>query len=92
MKKIVKGDTVLHNAVRFAKVARLLDIPVISSRQAKQGQICSELVATHGDKIELHQKSAFSMYAEAPIKARLSALQGRICAVVYGGETHVSVT
>lgn len=50
VKKIVKGNTVLHNAIRFAKIAQILEIPVISSRQAKQGQICSELTAIHKDK------------------------------------------
>jgi hypothetical protein len=46
VKKVIKGDTVLHNAIRFAKVAKILDIPIVSGRQAKSGgAICSQLEA-----------------------------------------------
>lgn len=32
IRKIVKGKTVLHNAVRLSKVAKILGVPVIMSR------------------------------------------------------------
>ena len=37
--KIIKGNVVLHNAIRLAKVAKLLEIPLISSKHAKSGKL-----------------------------------------------------
>jgi len=89
--KIIKGNVVLHNAIRLAKVAKLLNIPIISSKHAKRGKHNSALTEAHSvETTTVFTKTAFSMLAEKPIHSHFESLK-RTNVVLYGGETHSSV-
>ena len=90
MRKLIKNfDTVAHNAKRLTQVAKILDIPVISTKQTPKtfGDVISELKELHFDKVKVFEKQTFSMLEE-PVLNHLTSLNKKKV-VLYGIEAHV---
>lgn len=87
-----RRDRVVATSVLLATVARLLEIPVIVTRQYPKGlgDTAPELLEAVGD-VEPVDKVTFSCLGEPAFGERLAAT-GRRQVVLAGMETHVCVT
>lgn len=88
-KHIQKMDSVVHNARRMAMMAKVLNIPVISTKQANFGDIMPEIAEQHYEGVKVFEKNEFTMMEE-PVFEYLKSL-GRNKVVLYGIEAHICV-
>ena len=67
-------DTVVHNARRLTKSAKIFGIPIISTKQVSFGEVVKELSKEHFDNVKVFEKSQFSMM-EDPVFDYLKSLK-----------------
>lgn len=86
-----RRDAVVRTSVLLARVARLLDVPVIVTRQYPEGlgDTVEPLREAVGEDVPV-DKLTFSCLAEPAFAERLSML-GRRQIVIAGMETHICV-
>lgn len=75
-KHIKNFDACQHNAGRLAQVAKLLDIPVIATKQVNFGPIDERITAKHDTHVATFEKKTFSMLDEA-VTAHMNSMSDR---------------
>ena len=92
MKPLIKNfETVAHNAKRLAQVAKILEIPLIITKQTPKtfGDLIPEIIKEYSETAKIFEKTEFSMLEE-PVLGYLTSLE-RKKVVLYGIEAHVCV-
>ena len=91
LQSIYKYDSVIHNAVRLARISKALSIPLISTQQHPKvlKETVSEIVAEYHEGVRRFSKMQFSML-EDPVREHFESLQRR-SVVLYGIEGHICV-
>ncbi len=91
MPAMIAGDEVVARGAILLEAARVLDIPVLATRQYPKG--LGGLVAPFAERLdaaECHDKLAFSAFADDAVHGPLLGL-GRDLFVLAGVESHVCV-
>lgn len=86
---IANKETLLANAVKLVRFARLLHLPVIASEQIKLGPTVAELKGLVPDMVTVTKADFDALRCEA-FAQRLAAL-GRKALIVIGIEAHICV-
>ena len=82
---------VAHNSIRLTRLAKALEIPIVSTCQNPRvfGQVVDELKKEHYDGVKHFEKTVFSMLTPE-VESFTQSLE-RPKVVLYGVETHVCV-
>ena len=89
---IHKFPVTVHNAKRMAQVSKVLQIPLISTRQVPRifGDVHEDIKAEHHEGVRSFDKTLYSMLTEE-VRNSLKELNKKQV-ILYGIETHVCVT
>jgi len=60
-KHIIGFASIAHNAGRIAQAAKIMDIPVIATRQKNFGDISPVITKHHHEGVKVFEKKTFSM-------------------------------